>query len=222
MDRLRNRDLRTNNNKCYTMYFDDDQNKDITNKTSMPAKKGKSRSPRKKEPIKNVNANESPNVGDCDAKTVDEAAENVAAMASETDPLSSDNKVSDCSEAVEKDNGADRRAEECKGVNGGATAPSPSSSKAVAEAENDAKSLVENNKQASIEPNKNGAQNDSDRKRRLSQSCSDRNEDIDDEDDEDAESNETGSLIYSGKKPKIEFSKTKMFQVSDDFYSALV
>lgn len=58
MERLRNRDLRTNNNKCYTMYFDDDQNKDITNNTktstTMPLKKIKAKSPRKREPVKSV------------------------------------------------------------------------------------------------------------------------------------------------------------------------
>lgn len=54
MERLRNRDLRANT-KCYTMFFDDDQNKDTTNKTSMPAKREKkTKSPRKHEPIKNV------------------------------------------------------------------------------------------------------------------------------------------------------------------------
>lgn len=56
MERLRNRDLRTNN-KCYSMYFDDDQNKDITNSgkaSSMPLKKIKAKSPRKREPVKSV------------------------------------------------------------------------------------------------------------------------------------------------------------------------
>lgn len=59
MERLRNRDLRTNNSKCYTMYFDDDQNKDITNNSgkassTMPLKKIKAKSPRKREPVKSV------------------------------------------------------------------------------------------------------------------------------------------------------------------------
>lgn len=81
MERLRNRDLRTNNNKCYSMYFDDDQNKDITNSgktsTSMPLKKIKAKSPRKREPVKSVAKPASASLSD-DSNSATVAADIVA------------------------------------------------------------------------------------------------------------------------------------------------
>lgn len=216
MDRLRNRDLRTNNNKCYTMYFDDDQNKDITNKTTMPTKKGKNRSPRKKEPIKNCNSqnqltneNETKSTinseGDADtlsASTMMHDIKNNDAIAVDTEQtqhpieLNADNALDfsatndehnvDTTKQLTNGNGSDNNA------SGG-------------------KKLSAHEK--SHERNE--------RKRRLSQACSDRNEDIDpdDEEDDDPNGNEIETIVYNGKKAKIESSKMKMYQVCVVTYS---
>lgn len=231
MDRLRNRDLRTNNNKCYTMYFDDDQNKDITNKTSTPAKKGKNRSPRKKEPIKNCNANQQ--------LTSTTTAANETELKSSNDTLSSVTMVRDIknNDAVAvTDNGtatttitttvtttintATSRAIE---INAELNADNALDFSATNEHKVETSKLSKCNGNdnangdknvASPSPIANENSERNERKRRLSQSCSDRNEDIDpDDDDDDVASNETESLIYNGKKAKIEFSKMKMYQV---------
>lgn len=239
MDRLRNRDLRTNNNKCYTMYFDDDQNKDITNKASMPAKKGKSRSPRKKEPIKNVTVNQplndSLNDGG-DSKAIDIEQQIASSVVTQdgkkiavTTTVTSDaNAVKSDKEDIaldfshtksgnDNDGNEQNAIDECtKSVNGTSLTKKNESTSD----DNQSKTDTKTNKQLPAEL-KNGQQNENERKRRLSQSCSDRNDEADDDFDDDAESNGTESTVYSGKKPKMEFSKAKMFQVGYFFQSFL-
>lgn len=218
MDRLRNRDLRTNNNKCYTMYFDDDQNKDITNKTTMPTKKGKSRSPRKKEPIKNCNSqNQLTNENENEHETK-------STINSEGDTLSTSTMVHDIknNDAIAVDTETIQHPIELNADNA-----------LDFSATNDEHNVDTTKQLTKCNGSDNNASNDknmsahekpnerNERKRRLSQACSDRNEDIDpdDEDDDDQNSNEIETVAYNGKKAKIESSKMKMYQVCIATYS---
>lgn len=233
MDRLRNRDLRTNNNKCYTMYFDDDQNKDITNKT-MSTKKPKTRSPRKKEPTKNYQADSTstesmplnqigPHTPSDETKTNDAVAVNeLNAIASTHGNRKTASKPLDFSGTIEGDNvnvasnGGVESSTDSERMNNGTMVDI--STTLLSDS-------MDNNKPTDLERSKaNDSTNDAnamemernDRKRRLSQSH-DRTVEVDDDDDEDAESCETDGLSYTGKKAKMECSRSKMFQVGRFF-----
>lgn len=203
MERLRNRDLRTSNNKCYSMYFDDDQNKDITNssKTSasaaaMPLKKIKAKSPRKREPVKSV---------------VKPAS---AAMSDDSNPA-----VTDIIAAIDDDSGVlDFTTAKCAAKS---TADNADNRKCdyVSSANDDQNSIdAHQSVEATTElcsetmtPAPTPAQNE--RKRRLSMGR--------DEDDErdDANCGAFASSSCSGdggsKKLKMEFSREQMFQVRE-------
>lgn len=260
MDRLRNRDLRTNNNKCYTMYFDDDQNKDITNKNSMPAKKGKTRSPRKKEPVKNCTATTNQLTNDIAAAMLTETIPSSNKMQPQTIQASRDIKNNDAIAVNEKhlaelndsNNEKNEKPLDFSGANESKGNELSKLSKCMgndinrnnenSEALKDIQCMNNNGAGTSVGETTNehinaicgkqmlnfdykkidvltesisNGENDNgntERKRRLSQLHMERNEDIvDDEDDVDI--NESNNLVYSGKKAKIEFSKTKMFQV---------
>lgn len=241
MDRLRNRDLRTNNNKCYAMYFDDDQNKDITNKT-MPAKKPKTRSPRKKEPTKNYPtdaATESAGLNTAELHATAEPRPNDAVAVSTMNAIESSDggmKISKPTVGAGTMHGDMARMAQCNGSDGnrndgvksttdsqrmnngtmvdGSTAPI---SEPMDNKPSDA-GIRAKGDDPPIDSGGAGEMERNDRKRRLSQSH-DRtaelhNDDDEDDDDDDAESCETDGLNYAtGKKAKIECSRARMFQV---------
>lgn len=189
MDRLRNRDLRTNNNKCYTMYFDDDQNKDITNKSAMPVKKIKSKSPRKREPTKNI---------------VDQV-NNESNDLIETSALSFDKITPDVTgTAVAATNSIDTNAVNSEKVLDFSVKKNITLSDALKEHITD--DSADNGKEIVTVEMCNG-QNENDRKRRLS-NCNEENED-----DDEARSNEAESISNCNKRKKLEFSKEQMIQV---------
>lgn len=224
MDRLRNRDLRTNNNKCYAMYFDDDQNKDITNKT-MPPKKPKTRSPRKKEPTKSYATDsgaESTALNKSDLaepQTIDVGA--VAGMnAIESTDVGA--KPLDGSRSMHRDMA---QATQCNGNDGNrndGVEPTTNSQRLNngTMVDGSTASKFEHRDKADGKQTIGAGQTErNDRKRRLSQPHDrtmepHKDDDDEDDDDDDAESCETDGMSYFGKKAKIECSRTKMFQVS--------
>lgn len=233
MDRLRNRDLRTNNNKCYAMYFDDDQNKDITNKT-MPAKKTKTRSPRKKEPTKNYQTDAAPiALNKIGLPTTQETKANDAVAVTEINAIElggeSKTQISkpmdfcgtmDVDMAkVSQSNGNDGNRNDSvdsttdsKRMNN-RTMVDISTAFISESMDNNKSSTMANAKadDSSIDP-KLLEMERNDRKRRLSQS-QDRTENVEDDEDDDVESCGTDGLNYDSKKAKLEFSRAKMFQV---------
>lgn len=220
MERLRNRDLRTNNNKCYTMYFDDDQNKDITNSsktsassTSMPLKKIKAKSPRKREPVKSVAKPASATLSD-DSNPATAVTDN--ASASDSGVL--DFTVAKCAAKSADDDDDNNK---CDDVSSAVADKHPI----------DAHQGVETTTELCSEtmtPAPTRAQNE--RKRRLSV-CRD-DDDDDERDDGDEDGGDAGIEVGtndancgtfasssstngdgSNKKLKMEFSREQMFQV---------
>lgn len=222
MERLRNRDLRTNNNKCYSMYFDDDQNKDITNSSktsssssssSMPLKKIKAKSPRKREPVKSVAKPASATLSD-DSNPATAVADN--ASASDSGVL--DFTVVKCA-AKSADDDEDNN--KCDDVS------SATADKHPIDAQQSAETTTELCSET-MTPAPTRAQNE--RKRRLSV-CRD-DEDDDERDDGDVDGGDGGVEVGandancgtfasssstngdgSNKKLKMEFSREQMFQV---------
>lgn len=220
MERLRNRDLRTNNNKCYTMYFDDDQNKDITNSsktsTAMPLKKIKAKSPRKREPVKSVAKPASASLSDdSNSATV------IADVAANNDSGVLDFTVAKCvKKSVNEDDNDVDTSNKCDDASS-ANANAKNSIDAHEEAEATTEQCSE-----SMTPAPTPAQNE--RKRRLSVCRG--NDDDDDDERDDGEDGDVGindpncstfaSSSSSGggdgggnKKLKMEFSREQMFQV---------
>lgn len=202
MERLRNRDLRTSNNKCYSMYFDDDQNKDITNNsktsTAMPLKKIKAKSPRKREPVKSVVKPASAAMSD-DSNPATAVVDIIATLDDDSGVL--DFTTTKCVAKSTVDNDENRKCEDVSSANDEQNSI-------------DAHQSVEATTELCSEtmtPAPTPAQNE--RKRRLSIGR--------DEDDErdDANCGTFASSSCSGdggnKKLKMEFSREQMFQVRE-------
>lgn len=221
MERLRNRDLRTNNNKCYSMYFDDDQNKDITNSSktsstsspsssSMPLKKIKAKSPRKREPVKSVAKPASASISDDSNNSATTIADNTTNIDSDI----IDFTVAKCVARSMNDNDKNNKFDDVSSAN---------ADKNSIDAHQDAEATTELSGEK-MTPALTTIQNE--RKRRLSMSR-DRNDERDNVGDDgnvvdvnDANCNTFASLSNcndggGNKKLKMEFSREQMFQVRE-------
>lgn len=200
MERLRNRDLRTNNNKCYTMYFDDDQNKDITNNsktsTSMPLKKIKAKSPRKREPVKSVAKPASAAMSD-DSNPASAVADIISASNAESGVL--DFSTAKCGPKSTVDNDDNRKCDDVSSAN------DDHNSIEAHQSVEATTGLCSETVTSAPTPAR------SERKRRLSL-C--RDED-DERDDANGGTFASSSCSSDGgnKKLKMEFSREQMFQV---------